>query len=142
MAYFSPVLKVASVAPVIVKRTRTLATALPVSVSARVLIFSVKVSPAIAVSFAVSASSRWCTVSVGVGGVVLGGVGPGGVGLGLLEPPLSPGLGLLGVVGVVGAPGRPGVLGAVGVGLAPAESSLRSDGRVPVPSGISCVPLR
>ncbi len=148
VATFSPPVKVVSVSPMIVKRTLTLPTALPAFVSARVLIRLVNASPAMAVSFAVPASSRWSTVSVFVGGVDGGvvGVEPGSVGgFGVVVPPpgfsgLGLGLGFeppgAGVVGVFG------VFGVEGEGLAPAPSSLRLPGNVPVPSGISCVPLR
>src|SRR3954453_14501775 len=109
VATLSPPVKVVSVSPTTVKRTRTLATATPSLVSARVLIFWVNASPAVAVSVAVPASSRWSTVSVGgwggeggVGGGVLGGGVDGGgvdggvvageVGLWVPPPGLLPGL--------------------------------------------------
>jgi hypothetical protein len=64
----------------------------------------------------------------GFGVVVPPPPGFSGLGLGLgLEPP---------------AAGVPGVPGVEGEGLAPAPSSLRLSGSVPVPSGTSCVPLR
>lgn len=58
-ATFSPPVKVASVSPRTVKRTRTLPTASPALVSARVLILSANVSPAIALNPVAPAFSRW-----------------------------------------------------------------------------------
>ncbi len=96
-----------------------------------------------AVRVPVPAFSRWCTVSVGVGGVL----GAGGV-VGVPEPPLPGVAGPVGGREPEGLPGRvPGRAGGVAPGAdgdtpGSTVSSLRSTGRAPVPSGISWVPLR
>ncbi|CAM5521498.1 hypothetical protein STENM327S_09357 [Streptomyces tendae] len=149
-ATFSPPVKVASVSPRTVKRMRTLPTAFPALVSARVPIRWVNASPAIAASPVVPAFSRMVHRVGGSGlgtGLPVGGVGSVGLvlgtGAGLPEAGglLGDGSGLgdavLGARDPVFAPVRPGE------GLTPVKgSSLRPTGRLPVPSGISWVPLR
>src|SRR3954469_15279198 len=140
VATFSPPVNVASVSPTIVKRIRTLATPLPAAFSALVLICSANASPAMAVSFAVPESSRWSTDWVGV----TGGDGAGGVGVpdggGVVDGGVW--LGELGMLGLDGFDGFEGNDGEVFEPPLPVPPSLRLPGTVPVPSGISWVPLR
>ncbi len=131
-ANLSPPVKVASVSPRTVKRIRTLPTAFPALVSARVLIFLSKVSPAIAVRPVVPAFSRWWTVSVGVS-VSGGSLRVGRVRRAGARGARVGGLGLVGRGGLVrllgagtgrrraGGPGSGGRARSAGRGVGPAQ---------------------